>query len=173
MWVNFIHHIFFIFFYQHNVNLINFPSTWLLVVNIHDSYVLCSVFSPFFGYHNVSFHLIFYSNIHNVAPTLATMPIESNIIKEVIAEHEAMNILENVEIIMRPKVASNTQILRCVGYMEQCGPLYPCCGSNTCTFILSKVGFFCYAWGSRSPNPSLAMLYLKRTLCWWPFLHVK
>uniref|UniRef100_A0A7C8YX58 Uncharacterized protein n=1 Tax=Opuntia streptacantha TaxID=393608 RepID=A0A7C8YX58_OPUST len=79
------------------------------------------------------------------APTLATMPIESNIIKEVIAEHEAMNILENVEIIMRPKVASNTQILRCVGYMEQCGPLYPCCGSNTCTFILSKVGFFCYA----------------------------
>ena len=77
--------------------------------------------------------------------TLARMPIENNIIREVIAEQDAMNIspLKNVEIIMRPK--ANTQILRCVGYMEQFGPPYPCCGSNTCTFILAKLGFYCYA----------------------------
>ena len=77
--------------------------------------------------------------------TLARMPIENSIIREVIVEQAAANIspLENVEIIMKPK--ANAQILRCVGYMEQCGPLYPCCGSNTCTFILAKVGFYCYA----------------------------
>ena len=84
--------------------------------------------------------------VYDTVPTLATMPTGSKIIKEVIVEQEAINMspLENVEIIMRPKATSNTQILRCVDYMQQCGPLYPCCGDYTCTFILWKFGFICY-----------------------------
>ncbi|KMT01524.1 hypothetical protein BVRB_9g215280 [Beta vulgaris subsp. vulgaris] len=39
--------------------------------------------------------------------------------------------------IMLEEIGINTNPLACVGFHEQCGPAYPCCGNCYCDFVFS------------------------------------
>ena len=78
-----------------------------------------------------------------LAPTFAKISIGSDIVREVIAEQEKYSPLENVEIIMKPKVTSNNQALRCAGHLESCSLDIPCCDPYYCCFDALPIRLKC------------------------------